>query len=291
MQLPVDETIKNLLNERLLNLEKHFNSDVLNFFGPIYDGNESIFLRIVEELSEETSKKNTLTIILTTPGGSANSVERFVNIIRKHYEIVNFVVPDYAYSAGTIFCMSGDNIFMDYYSVLGPIDPQVQNKEGNLVAALGYLDKANELIEKSKDGTLTKAEFVILKELDLAELRGYEQAKELTIDLLKRWLVKYKFKNWTKHQTTPGLIGNTVTPEEKQTRAKEVAEILSNNNIWKSHGRPINIEFLEKEVKLKIDDYSENLERRKAIRDYYMLLLDYLQKNKIGYFIHTRKFL
>jgi ClpP class serine protease len=48
-----------------------------------------------------------------------------VTVIRKHYKTVNFVVPDYAMSAGTIFCMSGDKIFMDYASALGPIDPQV----------------------------------------------------------------------------------------------------------------------------------------------------------------------
>ena len=43
-----------------------------------------------------------------------------------------------------------DNIYMNYYSTLGPIDPQVPNKEGHLVAALGYLDKINELLEKAR---------------------------------------------------------------------------------------------------------------------------------------------
>lgn len=74
---------------------------------------------------------------------------------------------------------------MDYFSVLGPIDPQVQNKEGKWVPALGYLDKVNEMLEKAKSKTLTQAEFLILKDIDLAELRAYEQAKELTISLLK----------------------------------------------------------------------------------------------------------
>lgn len=66
--------------------------------------------------------------------------------------------------------MSGDNIYMDYFSVLGPIDPQVQNKEGRFVPALGYLDKVNELVLKAQNNTLTQAEFIILKEMDLAEL-------------------------------------------------------------------------------------------------------------------------
>lgn len=45
--------------------------------------------------------------------------------------------------------MSGNDIYMDYYSVLGPIDPQVKNKDNNWVAALGYLDKVNELLKKA----------------------------------------------------------------------------------------------------------------------------------------------
>lgn len=209
-------------------------------------------------------------------------------MVRHHYEEVNFIIPDYAYSAGTIFCMSGDEIHMDYYSVLGPIDPQVQNKEGKLVAALGYLDKVNELIEKSQNGTLSNAEFIILKDFDLAELRQYEQAKELTIDLLKKWLVKYKFKNWTKHQTTLAILNTNVTQEQKLQRAEEIADALSFHNRWKSHGRPINIDILKDELKLKIEDYSNNNVRKELIRGYYELLTDYIVSKNQTIFVHTK---
>ena len=37
-----------------------------------------------------------------------------VNVIRHHYREVEFFVPEYAYSAGTIFCMSGNKIHMTY---------------------------------------------------------------------------------------------------------------------------------------------------------------------------------
>jgi hypothetical protein len=43
----------------------------------------------------------------------------------------------------------------------------------------------------------------MLKELDLAELSFYEQAQQLTDDLLKQWLVKYKFSTWTTHREKP----------------------------------------------------------------------------------------
>lgn len=286
MEQPVNKALKEMLNNSLSELELQLNSDVITYYGPIVDGNENTFLDIVEELATDVNKKDQLAIVLTTTGGSAMAVERYVNIIRKHYNRVLFIVPDYAYSAGTIFCMSGDEIWMDYFSVLGPIDPQVKNKEGNFVPALGYLDKVNELIEKAKTNTLSNAEFLILKDFDLAELRGYEQAKELTISLLEKWLVKYKFKNWNIHETQ----GTPVTFADKVSRAKEIADALGDNKKWKSHGRPINIEALE-ELKLKINDYSGENEVRGKIRGYYNLLRNYLSTYNIPIFIHTRKFI
>lgn len=285
MENSIKEALDNLLNESLIELENVLNCDVLSYYGPIVDGQEYMLLKIIEELASDPNKKEQLAVILTTTGGSASAVERYVNIIRHHYQKVIFVVPDYAYSAGTIFCMSGDEIWMDYFSVLGPIDPQVRNKEGNFVPALGYLDKVNELIEKARNKILTDAEFIILKDFDLAELKGYEQAKELTIALLKKWLVKYKFKNWDTHKST----GAAVTEEDKVNRAKWIASELGNNNKWKSHGRPINIEALQ-ELKLQINDYSGKEERSK-IRNYYSILKDYISNAKYKLFIHTRKFI
>lgn len=285
MENLIDKALKELMTQTLLELENRTNSDVLSYYGPIADGNENVFLEIIEELVKDSGKKDTLTIMLTTNGGSAMAVERYVNIIRKHYNKVCFIIPDYAYSAGTIFCMSGDEIWMDYFSVLGPIDPQVRNKEGNFVPALGYLDKVNSLLEKAKNGTLTNAEFLILKDFDLAELRAYEQAKELTISLLKKWLVKYKFKNWNTHKN-----GKKVTLEEKEKRAEDIADKLGDNNTWKSHGRPICIEELE-ELKLKIEDFSNNDELRPIIRKYYNLSKDLINKYGMKIFIQTRKYI
>ena len=285
MESQLENSLKILLNSKLSILEQHLNADVLVYYGPIGNLNENVFLKIVEELAQTPNRHETLYIVLTTTGGSAIAVERYVNIIRYHYQEVHFIVPDYAYSAGTIFCMSGDSILMDYFSVLGPIDPQVQNKDGKWVAALGYLDKVNEYIEKAKVGTLSNVEFAILKDFDLAELRSFEQARDLTIDLLKKWLVKYKFKNWNHHSD-----GTEVSIEEKEQRAREIAAHLSDNNDWKSHGRPINIEVL-KELKLKIEDYSNELELRGIIRDYYETMSDYVRLKGFSIFIHDRIFL
>ena len=116
--LPNDKLLKEELNKRLLTLERHLSGDVMSFSGAISEGLSPKVLGVIEDLAKSKNKRDTLYIILTTTGGSANAVDRYVDIIRHHYEVVNFIVPDYAYSAGTIFCMSGDNIYMDYYSFI-----------------------------------------------------------------------------------------------------------------------------------------------------------------------------
>jgi membrane-bound ClpP family serine protease len=226
-----------------------------------------------------------LTIILDTPGGIVEVAERMVNTIRFHYKEVIFIVPDRAMSAGTVFVMSGDRIMMDYFSCLGPIDPQIE-KEGKLVPALSYLNQFNRLNEKARKGNLTTAEYALLSKLDLGELHQFEQARELSIDLLRKWLSTYKFKNWTKTETR----GELVTTETKEKRAKEIADYLSDNEKWHSHGRGINMETLRKELKFKIDDIDEKPDFSFKVKEYFELLRNYMIRNSISSFVHTKEF-
>ena len=281
----LDSTVQEILNDRLLKLEKYFQADVIFYYGTIEASLEKIFRDFIEELKSDSVQHSILCIILNTPGGSAETVEKYVDIIRQHYQEVYFIVPDAAYSAGTIFALSGDKIFMDYSSSLGPIDPQVFNGK-NWVPALGYLDKVEELIEKSANGKLTNAEFIMLREQDLAMLRRFEQARDLTIELLKQWLVKYKFSKWNKHSN-----GKSVTQKEKTDRAIEIASALSNNKLWHSHSRSIGVSALTQILKLKIEDYTNDLKLKPLIRDYNDLICQYIIKNNSATFLHSRKFI
>lgn len=281
-----DSTIHEILNERLSYLEQYFKADFLFYYGPITDTLDKPFRDLIEELKNDEETKDILCILLNTPGGSAETVERLVKITRHHYKEVYFIIPDSAYSAGTIFCLSGDKIYMDYSSSLGPIDPQVYNGK-NWVPALGYLDKVEELIKKSIDGTISQAELLMLREQDLAMLRRHEQARDLTIALLKEWLVKYKFKNWDIHSSN----GNPVTNEEKAQRATEIARDLGDNKIWFSHGRSIGVAALTHILRLKIEDYSNDDSLRQLIRDYNDLICQYISRHGAEMFFHTRKYI
>jgi hypothetical protein len=158
-----------------------------------------------------------------------------------------------------------------------------------LVPALGYLDKVVEFLEKAKRRELTDAEFLILQGLDLATLRQYEQARDLTVTLLKKWLVEYKFKDWETHQSDPSKLGSPVTQEEKQARAEDIARVLGDNKRWHSHGRMIGPRTLKDDLKLRIDDYSTDLTLRGLIRAYNDLLTDYIARNQLRFFMHSKK--
>lgn len=285
-----EDTIKSILNEKLGKLETKLEADVVFYYGEIHPAMLRTFRDRIEEFKKNpATARRRLAIILNTVGGLAETAEKFVDIIRFHYDEVYFVVPDFAMSAGTIFCMSGDKIYMDYSSSLGPIDPQVWNGK-QYVPALGYLDKVEELLQKAAAGTLLNAEFLILQSQDLAMLSRYEQARNLTITLLKKWLVEYKFKSWNTHQTTQAKLGQAVTGDEKNERAEEVAKLLGNNKHWHSHGRLIGIDRLRKEVKLKIEDYTNDADLQPLIRSYNDLITEYIAKSNYSFFMHSKHY-
>lgn len=155
-----------------------------------------------------------------------------------------------------------------------------------LVPALGYLEQYERLVQKSRDGVLTTAELTYLvQRFDPAELYRYEQEKELSIALLKDWLVNYKFKNWTKTETR----GRKVTKRMKVSRAKRIAELLNKTDLWHSHSRGIPMEVLRNVINLKIDDFGADTLLGPCIRDYFHLLKDYAgRRNHELVVLHTK---
>jgi hypothetical protein len=257
--------------------------DVIVFIGPIIHPVADDLRDAVENLID---RKKRLSVILETFGGYVDSARRIAETLRHHYSHVEFIIPCHAMSAGTILAMSGDAIWMDYYSVLGPIDPQISrgNNEG-LIPALGYLVQFERLLDKSKHGQLTDAEMAfLLNRFDPGELYQYEQERELSIEFLKEWLVKFKFKDWTITETQR----LTVTPEMRKNRAEQIAKALNETARWHSHGRGITMPILIDEINLKISDFGANKELNDAIRGYHKLLKDYMAKMKYDIIVHTK---
>jgi hypothetical protein len=231
-------------------------------------------------------RRDTLALLLETSGGYIEVAQRIAETLRHHYDCVDFIIPNFAMSAGTVLVMSGNSIYMDYYSVLGPIDPQVQRHDAErMVPALGYLVQYERLIAKSHAGTLTTAELAyLIDRFDPAELYRYEQARQLSITLLKEWLVKYKFRDWTRTERRKKKVTETM----KSQRAAAIARLLNRTDRWHSHSRGISMEVLRRDLKVRIEDFGSREGLNASVRSYYRLLKDYMMRRGQDGVLHTR---
>ena len=272
-----DEYISALLQNENAGLSKFMEADVVIIRSPIVFGLDTLVRQEIDDLHRsEGERSKHLSVLLETGGGHIEVVERIYSVFRRHYETVSFIVPDYAYSAGTVLVLSGDEIYMDYYSVLGPIDPQIQSANGRLGPGLGYLQKYKELMTKineARDPTEVRAELsYLLANFDPAALFQLEQARSHSISLLKAWLPRHKFRHWTKTQGR----GKCVTNAMREKRAEEIATVLGNPERWHSHGRGIGIkELTSDEIKLEVINFDDDPTLSRLVTGYYQLFVDY----------------
>lgn len=284
--LPINanQYIEKQLDDHARSLERRLNSHVMCFNGHLIGGVDDAIRGTVEQRTRRDRTHDKLTMCVTTFGGYVEIVHRIVDTLRHHYKTVDFIIPNYAFSAGTVLVMSGDAIYMDYYSRLGPIDPQVETESGRSVPALGYLIQWERLLKKARSGKITLPEVqLMIEKFDQAELYQYEQERELSIALLKEWLAKYKFKNWTK-TATRGIV---VTDEMRRKRASEIAKELNNTERWHVHGHGISMDVLQRDLNLIIDDLGKNQKLNSQVRCYCGLLDDYMVKTQQQAVLHS----
>ncbi|HEY4786062.1 MAG TPA: hypothetical protein VIH57_08430 [Bacteroidales bacterium] len=225
-----------------------------------------------EMLSSIPSSIKEIDIILVTPGGSAEQVAKFVDKLRPRFDSVSFILPNMAMSAGTIFVMSGNEIIMDSRAYIGPIDPQIPNKDGFYVPAQAILtliediqNRGDDLLKKGQNPLWTDLQ--ILHQMDSKDIGNALNASKYSIELVESYLYNYKFKTWTHHSN-----GNIVTDTEKQTRAHDIAMLLCNHGLWKTHRRGITREVAWQNCRLKIIHPETITGLDRTIRRFWALL-------------------
>lgn len=119
--------------------------------------------------------------------------------------------------------------------------------------------------------------------LDLAELHAFEKARELSSNLLKDWLVRYKFKGWVRTESR----GTPVTAQMREQRALEVAHQLMDHEHWCSHGRPISMAALRSDLKLQIEDLDETPELSDAIHRYFDFISEVVGRDGADTLVHV----
>ena len=126
-------------------------------------------------------------LILHTPGGIEIAAEMMSMAIKFHPEKVTVFVPFYAFSGGSLMSIAADEIRMERYSMLGPVDPQIPTPDGNTwpAGSLESLSKLKPLL-KISDKMIVMA--------DVAKLE-IENAISFVMWLLDERMEKEQAKN------------------------------------------------------------------------------------------------
>jgi hypothetical protein len=198
-------------------------------------------------------------VILETPGGDGVVARDMVERLREKFQKVSFIIPGWAKSAGTIMAMGGDEILMGPGSALGPIDAQLVF-EGKQFSADALLEGMKDIQDTTlARGRLNPAFIPMLQRISPGDLQHARNALDFAKVTVAEWLAKYKFKDWS------------VTNDEKEARAKEIADELCRHSKWKMHGRSLRLPDL-KAMRLDVVDYSREPELSDAIQRYYILV-------------------
>ena len=104
-----------------------------------------------EETLYDADPTEDLHVMLATPGGDGETALRLVRQAQARCRELTVVVPNQAKSAGTLFVLGADHIYLGPTSDLGPVDPQFQLPNGQLAAAkaiIASVEEAERRIQK-----------------------------------------------------------------------------------------------------------------------------------------------
>ena len=88
-------------------------------------------LEALKTLAGQLSSSDRLTVLLESPGGHIEHAHRMLLAMRRHVSDIEVLVPSWAKSAATFFCLGADAIYLGSDAELGPLDPQIIDRSGN----------------------------------------------------------------------------------------------------------------------------------------------------------------
>ncbi|MDV3277188.1 MAG: ATP-dependent Clp protease proteolytic subunit [Nitrososphaerales archaeon] len=120
-------------------------------------------------------------IIVHCPGGVVLAAEQIALALKEHKGKVSAIVPYYAMSGATLICLAADEIVMEPFSVLGPLDPQVSGFPSpsllRLLVSKGPQNVSDEMVmmadiaEKSLRQMKSFIQYVLKDKMDSAKAR------------------------------------------------------------------------------------------------------------------------
>ena len=99
---------------------------------------------IIKQLPEE--KAELLYLVIDTYGGDPSIGYRIMKMLQGQYETIVAIIPNVAYSTGTLMALGADIIYMHPSASLGPLDTQIQHpNDGGQISSLEIRENLNTL--------------------------------------------------------------------------------------------------------------------------------------------------
>ncbi len=175
-----------------------------------------------------------LDLILHSPGGTIEAAEALVLYLRSKFSHIRVVVPNLAMSAATMISCASNRVIMGKHSFLGPIDPQfiLNTAMGPRSVSAEAIKEQFELAQKEcKDPTNLGAWIPMLSQYGPDLLIKCEHACAMSKTLVQSWLAQYMFQG----------------EAAAKRKAAKIAKWLARHRYFKTHGRHIPREALEKQ--------------------------------------------
>lgn len=169
-------------------IERERNSKVITLIHRVelHNGTEQyIKMEDSEEILDEilsTPEDKPIDIIVHCPGGVVLASEQIALAVREHEGKVSAIVPFYAMSGATLVCLAADEIVMEPFSVLGPLDPQISGFPSpsllRLLELKGPQNVGDEMVmmadiaEKSLRQMKSFIQYVLKDKMDSAKAKG-----------------------------------------------------------------------------------------------------------------------
>ncbi len=143
---------------------------------------------ILQEV-RQTPRDKPIDFILHTEGGLTFAADLMAMALKYHPAKVTVMIPFYAMSDGTYLALAADEIMMERYSILAPLEPQIDDMPANWIMAI-LKRKPMELIA---DRTILLAESARMET---------ENAREFV-----KWLLQDKMNEEQASQVADFLVG------------------------------------------------------------------------------------
>ncbi len=204
----------------------------------------------VRNRDDKLKDSNEVDVLVHSPGGTPDATERIVNLLRRNFEVVNFIVPHSAYSAATMLALSGNEVILHPVASLGPIDPQINGTPAR--AFIRGFEKVRDLLKEQGPEALP-AYMPLIGKYSLELLETCRDAEALSRELVTEWLGTFMFK---------GESG-------KEDTIKRAVEYFADQEVHKTHGRPL---VFRKIKELGLNIRLAESEEAELIREAYLLI-------------------